>query len=267
MESLPLAASYPDSPIARLFEREGIVFDDPDKQLWVMDQVALDTPKTGLPQLQYGTRGYCEVTKRVFNKIDDFDYPDKIMHTVPRFAAMYYQAYQSHLQGRREEISGPWRTAFYNRHVARSHAAAGMMRFWGVHIGYDLGIVLDQTDTKQEHKNDYRQVVNTILSETAGEIWPQYLKVPNAIGKLGVKLALQEIFGARDEAWIAYEMLTDHRGDELARQQILQEMGGRVTRRLLLVHTAADYMLRAFTAVPEGIWSKSHDEDRSAEFD
>jgi hypothetical protein len=133
-----------------------------------------------------------------------------------------------------------------------------MLDFLTAHVRYDLAVALLRTGTTDEHKHDYTQKINGILTQVASNIIDKYAEYPPPIrrykvDKLGMKLALRELFNARDEAWDTFKRM-GRAGDSVDYVQIRQDQKRRTEQRIISGKRYAGRVIRWATRVPMEKW-------------
>lgn len=257
-------ATFLDSAAADIVPREGELIHDMNEQATRMRLLADALPEIGLANSAPGWHGYSSVTFNVDKKLNDpsdpepFQYPDKIAQTVPEFAELAYEPIRLYIQGKGDIAARPWANYYDNKSV--DHPAISMMKFWEVHIGHDMPLALQRTNTRPEHRSDYREGVNEILRLTAEEIRDGYLQM-RVMGRAGIflaslgnEMALNRIFGIRDGAWAVNEKLEKSKGSPEAQAAIMEDVDRDVIRAMRFAHVAGNIGLRLFSHGPNGRW-------------
>ena len=209
-------------------------------------------PGIGLPQLRYGFHGYKKVTESVTSKLDTgiFQDPAKMARTMPYFAELAFDPMRRYVEGTGSMNDAPWGELYYGENATNYSAWKSMKKFWDDHIYGDLAHALKGTDTQPHHKEDYRHPINTTLSETGWAMIDEYVDIHPwlkklKLDKIGLHLALRDIYKARDIAWEIFEELdiadTYHSGTLTPEEQLsllLQhpKLGGRPPRTPEQIH-------------------------------
>jgi len=219
----PQGKKYRDTEFGQLLPPPGELI-NLDKLPELMGRLAVKAHTADLAHLRYGLFAYMLVTEACIAVLPDapkghrqfpglgvkFDDPEKIGRTMPVFFDELVKALDHHVEGRPDAIKG-WSKKFYSPEAQQALPAQAMLDFLSVHVRYDLPVALVRTNTLDKHRDDYTEKVNQILTHVAMQIMPLYAKaaLPSypaaAVEKFGLRLALNELFGARNEAWVAFK--------------------------------------------------------------
>ena len=241
-----------------------LITDLPELQR-IMGRLAVTAHTAGLAHLRYGLFGYQQVTRECTERLelprDDpraFDHPEKIGVTMPHFFNEFVKAAWLHVHGHRQPRQG-WHKPFYSPSAQSASPAEAMFEFLTTHVRYDLGVALLRTNTQPEHKDDYTVKVNGILGDVAVDILPHYVHIKNQVlktlqvDKAGMRMALRELFGARDEAWVSHEQMS---GAVDLREFVAmrQSQHDRTEKRLLSSRKMSNLVVRALVKMPPESW-------------
>lgn len=244
--------SYTNTHFAEVLPREGELL-ELDKLGYVMGQLAVYSHEVGLPHLRFGLTGYQRVTVKCIEKLHGFEYPEKIAATMPIFFDELAKALNWHVRGMPYAVQG-WYRPFYAQEAQAVSPAGGMIDFLASHIRYDLGIALFRTYTHFTHKPDYTEGVNLLLDEVAHEIIDSYAEFHGLFGLARehfLKIALREIYNARDDAWNAFVDLCQVSDFDSYRSR-REAMRRQTEQRQISGNKVASLALRLATRVPAG---------------
>jgi hypothetical protein len=250
--------------------RSGMYQRHPGLMVHSMYRMAETAHSAGLDHLKYGLYAYCRVTGETIDHTaipGFFDHPEKIRATMPYFFGELLKALHFHVSGRPDAVDG-WRDQFYSKEAQRAPPAVAMLDFLTAHVRYDLGMALLRTGTGDEHHSDYRDKMNIILTKVANEIVDKYADYPTpvkllGINRLGLRLALHELFQARDEAWNNFEAMQLIQ-DSAFFAQARQDQARRTRRRTVSGKKGARLIFKVMTRLPDGKWDGDDALDPSA---
>jgi hypothetical protein len=224
-----------------------------DKMPYVMLRMAKNVHQVDLAQLRFGLAAYLKVTDKCIDRLDDFDHPDKIAVTMPIFLDELIKASHRHVQGVPDAVGG-WYRPFYSADAQAASPAGAMIDFLGSHIRYDLGVALFRTYTRFAHKSDYTETVNLLLNEVAYEIIDSYAEFYSLFGPARerfLKMALHEIYSARDDAWNAFVDLC-HVSDFESYAKRREVMRHQAEQHQISGRKLASLALRTVARIPQG---------------
>lgn len=259
--------SYLDSRMAKILPPEGELVTDLTKLVHTMGQVALAAPEVDLPQFRYGFHGYQRVTRAVTKELDSntFEHPGKMQQTIPYFAERAFAPIRHHIRGDVDKV-GAWTPMLYTHGAKNALPSTAMVDFLGFHVIYDLPFTLHDTNTKLDHKQDYSEKINTILTDVGRQLLPEYIEVSPFLAKMkvpeiGLNLVLRHLFKSRDEAWKTFEELRDtevHSIDDnhlAIHAQIEHKLRKKAVSRMPSNNKLADFIIRKTTQVPHHPWN------------
>lgn len=244
--------SYADTHFAAVLPGRGELL-ELDKLGHVMGQLAVYSHEVGLPHLRFGLMGYQRVTVRGIEKLQTFEYPEKIAATMPIFFDELAKALNWHVEGVPYAVQG-WYKPFYTKEARAVSPAGGMIDFLASHIRYDLGIALFRTYTRIAHEPDYTEGINLLLDEVAHEIIDSYAEFNGLFGlarERFLKIALREIYNARDDAWNAFVDLC-HVNDFEGYKSRREKMRRQTEQRQISGNKVGSLALRLATRAPSG---------------
>lgn len=249
----PPMQPYQGTEFARALPPPGETITDLEKLAHTMGRVAFLAHQVGLPHIGYGMYGYQQVTLKCIEWQNEFDDWPKISRTMPEFASLIFNPLAWHVLGKPDD-TGVWHALFYNKRARLAHPSIAMGDFLTLHVRADLPEALLITRTESKHEKDYKGKVNDILHATALQIMPQYANLrPSArflgMGRLGLKLALDDLRIGRDEAWDCFEALRDALPAEQAAIRAARDQ--RAVSSLWSSRSGADWIVRAATRSAE----------------
>lgn len=241
---MPPYPSYPDTKLERILPERGELIEDPVEQLRTMDQVAHHVGEVGLGHMRPGWLGYKVVTANVYRAMiaGEFDFPEKFEITIPEFADLGYEMTRRHIEGRRDLIAPHWRVPMYSKDLRASGDGVNMWGFWRGHIP-DLTKVLLITDTEDKHRDDYDKIDN-VLRRSIEPVMAEISVAPTIIGRIGVRVAMQDVYHLRASQWHEFKRLQALGwNEETARDAVIPGVY-RFDRLRSLAQAAGDFTMR-----------------------
>lgn len=249
----------------------GTVIEDLPELVDRMEQVRLAAPGVDLAHLRYGLYAYQRVTERVYEEAEagNFDDPEKMVRTMPRFAKRIFDPIEKHINGEVNQV-GPWSKMFYSPAARNALPSTSMVDFLGFHVLYDLPYTLHETNTEPRHKQDYSKRINSILRGVGDELLPRYIQLHPTLEKarlneVGLSATMWHLIVSRDLAWRSFKMIEMSerwpvknrlydRSSHVSRG-IDRNLGRVASATMLSTKWPVARMLRQISTVPEGHWT------------
>lgn len=167
---------------------------------------------------------YLEMTRGVGRAVADpsfFAAPEVTAHLDALFARFYFDAFDSWVAGRRDEVPGAWQMAFEAADRGESSAAADMLLGMNAHISRDLAYAVDEAlgggSGPGIDRADFglvneviRDVAPDMLDEASDRFDPRLAELDDLQGDLGPDVDTTELIALwRDQALTFGQRLHD----------------------------------------------------------